>query len=88
MVVNYVKVATINSMQLTVSRGCRYPRPHRHGNIEEYEPEGHQGNKVIELVRPVHHKTQYYDQKIETEHHLKDRKSKLCQSIDHKLAAI
>ena len=59
--------------ELTVGRISCDVWPDRHGNVDEEEPEGDERNEVVEVVRPIHDKTQHDDEKVHPEHHLENQ---------------
>lgn len=64
----------ISSTTLTVGFLLQDLRPHGQHGVDDDKPEGDQRDKVIELVRPVHHHTQNQDQEVQTEKHLGSRR--------------
>ena len=60
----------VTSSSLTFNRFLHDVRPNGHEEVNDEEPEGHEGNKVVELIRAVHHKTQHNHQKVPPEYHL------------------
>ena len=54
--------------------------PDRHGDVDEEEPEGHEWNEVVEVVRPIHDKTQHDDEKVHSEHHLEQQTSSVVMA--------
>lgn len=55
---------------LTISRVRRDVWPDRHSDVNEQEPERDERHEVVELVWPIHDKTQNDDEKVHPEHHL------------------
>ena len=57
-------------MNLTIDWGWCDVRPDRHGEVHDDKPKRHQRDKVVELIRPIHHKTEHDNQEIHAEHNL------------------
>ena len=57
-------------VSLTFHWLLRDVRPNGHDQVDDEEPEGHQGHEVVELIGAVHDEAQHHHQKVQSEQHL------------------